>query len=411
VHTDKNFYLAGELLWFKIYNVDGALYQPVDLSKVAYVEILDKENKPVMQAKIELSKGKGNGSFYLPVSINSGNYKLRAYTNWMKNFSAAYYFEKPVTIVNTLKTLTTPAADTNNRYQVAFFPEGGNLVKEISSKVAFRVTDRFGKGVNCKGIVLSANNDTLLHFQTFKFGMGHFMFTPASTQAAKALIALPDGSTITQELPAVYEQGYVMQLAEEATGAVKITVSGRSVPDQPVFLFVHSRQVMQVAERQSLTSGHASFLIDKSKLADGLSSFTLFNEKQQPVCERLYFKRPQQVLTVAANSNAARYGNRKRVAIAVNTQHAGAQAGTPANLSLAVYRLDSLQTVEPGSLLSYLWLTSELTGNIESPGYYFSAGNDDIQEATDNLVLVHGWRRFNWNQVLNDKRPAFEYVP
>src|SRR5689334_2937589 len=109
VHTDKNFYLAGELLWFKIYNVDGAQYQPVDLSKIAYVEILDRDNKPVMQAKIALTKGKGNGSFYLPVSVNSGNYKLRAYTNWMKNFNAAYYFEKPVTIVNTLKTLS-PAA-------------------------------------------------------------------------------------------------------------------------------------------------------------------------------------------------------------------------------------------------------------------------------------------------------------
>jgi hypothetical protein len=115
VHTDKNFYLAGELLWFKIYNVETAQYQPVDLSKIAYVEILDKENKPVMQAKISLSKGKGNGSFYLPVSVNSGNYKLRAYTNWMKNFSAVYYFEKPLTIVNTLKTLTTPAADTTTK--------------------------------------------------------------------------------------------------------------------------------------------------------------------------------------------------------------------------------------------------------------------------------------------------------
>jgi hypothetical protein len=101
VHTDKNFYLAGELLWFKVYNVDGAAYQPVDLSKIAYLEILDKENKPVMQAKIALRKGKGNGSFYLPVSINSGNYTLRAYTNWMKNLPATCYFEKPVTIVNT----------------------------------------------------------------------------------------------------------------------------------------------------------------------------------------------------------------------------------------------------------------------------------------------------------------------
>jgi uncharacterized protein YfaS (alpha-2-macroglobulin family) len=162
VHTDKNFYLAGELLWFKVYNVDGAVYQPVDLSKIAYIEIIDKENKPVMQAKIALTKGKGNGSFYLPVSINSGNYKLRAYTNWMKNFSAAYYFEKPVTIVNTLKTLTPTVADTTLRYTIAFFPEGGNLVKETTSKVAFQVTDPAGKGVDCKGIILTESNDTLL---------------------------------------------------------------------------------------------------------------------------------------------------------------------------------------------------------------------------------------------------------
>jgi hypothetical protein len=411
VHTDKDFYLAGELLWFKIYNVDGAAFHPVDLSKIAYIEILDKENKPVMQAKVALQKGKGNGSFYLPVSINSGNYTLRAYTNWMKNLPAAYYFEKQVTIINTLKTLTAPAADSNNRYQAAFFPEGGNLVKDILSKIAFKVTDRFGKGVDCKGIILSANNDTMIDFHTLKFGMGHFMFKPLSTERYKASITLPDGSTITQLLPAAYEQGYVMQLAEDESGAMSITVSGRSVPTQGLFLLVHSRQVIQIAEKQTYTNGLANFLLDRNKLADGLSNITIFNEQQQPICERLYFKKPQQVLSVAANSNAATYGNRKRVALSVNTQHANAQAGTPANLSLAVYRLDTLQTVDPNSPLSYLWLTSELTGNIESPGYYFSASSSAIKEATENLVLVHGWRRFNWDQVLNDKRPAFEYAP
>src|SRR5438105_7774273 len=123
VHTDKNFYLAGEIIWFKVYNVDGSPHQPVDLSKVAYLEILDKDNKPVMQAKIALKKGKGDGSFYLPASINSGNYRLRAYTNWMKNFSSDFYFEKQVSIINSLKTLTTPAADTAITYHAAFFPE------------------------------------------------------------------------------------------------------------------------------------------------------------------------------------------------------------------------------------------------------------------------------------------------
>ncbi|WP_207622346.1 hypothetical protein [Niastella koreensis] len=411
VHTDKNFYVAGELLWFKIYNVDGALYQPADLSKIAYVEILDKDNKPVMQAKVQLSRGKGNGSFFLPVSINSGNYKLRAYTNWMKNFSASCYFEKPLTIVNTLKTLSAPIADTATNYQAAFFPEGGNLVKDLSSKVAFQVTDRYGKGIDCKGVLLSQNNDTLLRFQSFKFGMGHFMFTPNSTQPAKAVITLANGRTILQNLPAAYEQGYVMQVGEETTGTVKVTITSKSPIAQSAYLFAYTKQVMQVAERQNFNNGVATFSIDKNKLPDGVSTITVFNDLQQPVCERLYFKKPQQVLSVAASSNAAQYGNRKRVALSVNTQHANATTGSPANLSLAVYRIDSLQTIDPNSVLSYLWLTSELAGNIESPAYYFSTDNDEIKEATDNLLLVHGWRKFDWDRVFNDKQPTFEYVP
>ena len=34
VHTDKDFYLAGEILWFKLYNVDAGLHKPLDISKV-----------------------------------------------------------------------------------------------------------------------------------------------------------------------------------------------------------------------------------------------------------------------------------------------------------------------------------------------------------------------------------------
>src|SRR5437868_11239373 len=61
VHTDKSFYLAGEILWFKIYAVDLTYNKPIDISKVAYIEILDTINKPVLQAKIGMSSGNGNG--------------------------------------------------------------------------------------------------------------------------------------------------------------------------------------------------------------------------------------------------------------------------------------------------------------------------------------------------------------
>jgi hypothetical protein len=128
------------------------------------------------------------------------------------------------------------------------------------------------------------------------------------------------------------------------------------------------------------------------------------------MCERLYFKKPEQVLSVKAESNAQQYKTRKRVGLSVLTQLNNKQ-NRPANLSLSVYRVDSLQGIDAGSILSYLWLTSELKGNIESPEYYFSDNSDEVKEATDNLLLVHGWRRFNWAEVLSGKPVSFEYVP
>ncbi|RYD85104.1 MAG: hypothetical protein EOP54_31635, partial [Sphingobacteriales bacterium] len=79
VHTDKSTYLAGEIIWFKIYCVDGTYNKPLDVSKVAYVEVLENGQISVLQAKISLRNGMGSGSLILPVSLNNGNYKLRAY--------------------------------------------------------------------------------------------------------------------------------------------------------------------------------------------------------------------------------------------------------------------------------------------------------------------------------------------
>jgi hypothetical protein len=144
-HTDKDFYLAGEIVWFKLYVVNSEDNKPFDLSKVAYVEILDKDQKPVLQGKIALDKGTGNGSLYIPLSFNSGVYRLRAYTNWMKKFDAGYYFEKPLTIVNSMKNPGKQAALPRN-YDLQFFPKVASLVQGIQSKGAFKIVDQSGKG-------------------------------------------------------------------------------------------------------------------------------------------------------------------------------------------------------------------------------------------------------------------------
>src|SRR5580692_11544403 len=101
VHTDKDSYISREICWFRVYYVDAFNNSPASLSKIAYVEILDRNNRTMLQQKVSLKPGESNGSMIIPVNIPSGTYKLRAYTNWMKNFDPEYYFEKSIRIINT----------------------------------------------------------------------------------------------------------------------------------------------------------------------------------------------------------------------------------------------------------------------------------------------------------------------
>ncbi|QMW04269.1 hypothetical protein [Spirosoma foliorum] len=411
VHTDQSFYLIGENLWFKVYYVDGSFHKPLDVSKVAYLELLDSEQKSVLQTKVSLAANAGNGSVFLPASLQSGTYRLRAYTNWMKNFGSDFFFEKRLTIVNPFKPLGLPLLKDTPDYDIQFFPEGGNLVQGLSSKVAFKVVNPSGQGVAVRGWVLNGQNDTLSRFTAQKFGIGTFLFTPTEGTTYRVLIRDEKGRMVTRPLPAVQPQGYTMQLTDAGADQLKITVSSNSSSPSTVYLFAHTRQVIKAAEARTIQR-EATFLLDKKALGEGVSHLTIFDANRQPVCERLYFKRPTQQLTLDLKSDHPQYVSRAKVSIDASVL-APATKSSQAALSMAVYRIDSLAQANSGSILSYLWMTSDLQGTIESPEYYLQPETPEIAQATDNLMLTHGWRRFRWNDVLSPatRQPLLQFIP
>ncbi|WP_157433384.1 MG2 domain-containing protein [Adhaeribacter aquaticus] len=408
LHLDRPVYLSGETMWFKIYYVDGTFHKPLNVSKVAYVEVLDQNQSPVLQAKVELKKGIGQGSFVVPTSLFSGNYTVRAYTSWMKNFNSDYFFTSPVTFINTTKVLGTEIAKTDPTYNVQFFPEGGNLVSGLANKVAFKITDRNGKGLEAEGSILDDRSKPVASFSTLKFGMGNFTFTPAENQHYVAVFKLKNGQPLTQKLPQVYQTGYVLHLEESNFNQIKLSVQTKNInSSEPIYLLGHARQLVSVAIDKNLENGQAEILIDKDKLGDGITHFTLFNSQKKPVCERLYFKQPQKSLTISANANKPQFANREKVILTINTP---VQTDS-ANLSLAVFQIDSLQKHQPATIFNYLWLSSDLKGTIESPEYYFTSNSSETSEALDNLMLTHGWSRFKWENILAGKAADFEFLP
>ncbi|MEO8721052.1 MAG: hypothetical protein ABI297_06475 [Ginsengibacter sp.] len=413
VHTDRSFYLSGEILWFKAYLIDASNNQPLSLSKVIYIEVLDKMHRPILQEKVAGANGNGSGSFFLPFSIPSGNYELRAYTNWMKNFSPELFFKKNISIVNTTKNLDSTATHESINYRADFFPEGGNLVNGLQSKIAFKINDTKNKSVAAEVAIIDQQNDTITKFKTLQFGMGHFYFTPETGKEYTAIIICKDGPMIRKKLPKAYNAGYVMHVADTGFKDLKISVraNGLQQKEHPeIYIIIQNNGIINLAQTQNMKNGNATLIISKDSLKEGVSQITVFDTDKKPLCERIYFKRPKNKMLITANADKKNYNLRSQVLLNISTNTLSQQA-LPGNLSVAVYRLDSLHQPSNENIFSYLWLSSNLRGNIENPDYYFRNENATTNEALDNLVLAQGWRKFDWDLVMQNKKPSFEFVP
>ena len=396
-HLDRPAYVSGETMWLKLYAVEGTTQQPLAASTVAYVEVLDPAQKPVLQVKIALRQATGQGSLVLPAALPSGRYTVRAYTNWMQNFGPEFYFHQAITVVNTRVPLGAAATPLAATYAAQFFPEGGYLVQGLASKVGFKLTDNTGRGVAAEGTVLDAAGATVARFKTLRFGLGSFSFTPAKAGASyRAVIKLATQQTITQSLPAVREQGYVLHLEDAGPEQLRVVVQaqGPALASERLYLLGHARQQVAVAAEGQLVAGQVVFTIPRRQLAAGVAHFTLFNSRRQPVCERLYFSPPPATLALRAQVDKPQYAPREKVTLHLA---AGAQ---PANLSVAVYQLDSLSAAGGADITSYFWLSADLKGPIEHPEYYCATPDPG---AADNLMLTQGWSRFSWANVLTQR--------
>ncbi|HXB92829.1 MAG TPA: hypothetical protein VNU72_11080 [Puia sp.] len=428
-HTDKEFYLAGEIVWFKLYVVDAAGHHLLGLSKVAYVELIPDDQRPVLQARIALTRGLGNGSFQLPFSIHSGNYTLRAYTNWMKNEGAAFFFEKPLTILNSLRNTGVDSTGAGGAgvtgaggsaaggapYDIRFFPEGGNLIKGLPCRLAFRITDRYGKSLSCKGALVNAAGDTLSRFHTLRFGLGECRFTPGGGAAGggaqgdgspvKALIETEDGAHLAADLPATEAKGYTMEVTDAGNGLLQVVVrTNTNNADPSVWLYVHTRRSLRIAQKAAIAGGEARFMISRDSLDEGISHLTILDGQQVPVCERLWFVQPVS-LKMELHLTQDDYTVRQKVTVSLAAKDA---AGQPMEMfgSMAVILQDSLQTPSQQDIRNYLLLSSDLKGAVESPGYYFSGNDAEVAATADLLMMTQGWRRFRWTPA-----PSFSYPP
>lgn len=103
LYTDRNLYAAGERVHFRLFNLSHPWLKEGEWSKVVYLELINNRNKPVARGKYRFGSSGSRGQMGVPDSLSTGQYHLRAYTRWMRNFSPSAYASLPLAVVNAQK--------------------------------------------------------------------------------------------------------------------------------------------------------------------------------------------------------------------------------------------------------------------------------------------------------------------
>ena len=135
VHLDKPYYAIGDDIWLKVYLLNSQTSEPSTISSVVYVELINEKDSLKQQLKLPVVSGLSWGDFKLPDSLSEGNYRIRAYTQWMKNAGTEFFFDKTIKVGNSWSN--SVFASTNYVYSKV------DASQKVDANIKF--TDKDGK--------------------------------------------------------------------------------------------------------------------------------------------------------------------------------------------------------------------------------------------------------------------------
>ena len=424
LHLDRTYYASNDDIWFKAYLVNAQSNYSTTSSNNLYVELIDPNNQLAAREVIRIDNGVGAGDFKLDDSIPGGHYRLRAYTNWMRNFGTHFVFEKDLWIASVLPGGTesphlarkgggaTSTGAHGGLYNIQFLPEGGFMVEGLSTMVAFRAADINGNGVETSGSIVSSTGDTAVRFTTNWLGMGRFAFTPQAGIQYKAIVQYQNRGRVEETFPAAYADGFVMNINNSDTGVITVKINTNALTLTrhygEVTLAGRHGGLLYYKEKLHLNDGRAVVSIPKKNFPGGIAAITLYDDKLRPNCERLVYIVKNEPLHISISADKASYEPKERTTLQISITDAQQQ---PVKATFSLAAVDGGIVKAPtDDIQSFLLLSSELAGMVEDAAHYFDAANSHRLEQLDLLLSTQGWRSFVWRQMA-DTSIHISYLP
>ena len=404
IHTDRDSYFPGDDIWFKAYLIDALDRLLTDHSTNLHVELISPSSKIISARIVQLVGGLGNGDFKLSTDIRSGRYKLRAYTNYMRNFGDQLFFNKDIVVINSADSsiVADKAKYVENKLHVSFFPEGGSLIDNVSSIVAFKAENYFGKGCDVSGKIYSSAGELVTTFKSGHLGMGTFFLRPQPGLKYYSIVRGSDSIDVKTELPESFAEGVTFSASVNENNELLIIAKTNPetltvVSDSDLFLNFSIRNEVFKTVPFRIKSAVTSFVVPADDLPDGIIMVTLSSLHNLPLAERLVYLEREAPSQIKIETDKLLYKKREPVALRISLPVDSA-SDSKGNASLAVVdeNLMDNTTQFPGNISSWFLLESDVHGDVEDPSYYFDPSTPERLKDMDLLLRTQGWRDFAW---------------
>lgn len=421
LHADKDEYLAGEHIWFKAYVVNATTHVPDTLSSNLHVKLITTTGDIASSMLLRLEDGAAHGNIELPDSIAGGNYELVAFTDWMLNFSEHFLFKKDIYVVNPIEENFIKMSDVirNRRFnrqlarlesemQFAFFPEGGNLLAGTENKVAFKAANILGAGLDASGIITDNRGNEVLTFSTFHNGMGSFVLTPQAGVEYEARVKFANGETKRVKLPKADSQA-IMLSAENQGETIEVKVqtnTGLNPLADKLYLLAHARGRAHHFEQVRFSENLFTTSIPANDIPTGVYHLMLVTAEGQAVAERLVFVNHNDLL----NADIRKIDLNLQESADFASLHISFGDGLgPGSFSMAIVESGTVETSHSAGIASELLLRSDIGYSLKDAMFYFDAGEADAAKALDLVMMTHGWKRFDLQEIINENYPEIVY--
>jgi hypothetical protein len=395
IHVNKSTFLSEETIWYQGYIVTRKTNKPFYTSNV-FVLLFDKNGKQLSEKLVFADNGVFSGHIKLNPHLDSGNYYIQVYTNWMNNFTEKESTLVIVNIINPDQGIRSTKKIVKETLKIYLNPEGKNLISGVSNAIGIQVKDcNNNTPINLEATIQNSKGEDLQTVKLNNFGFGKF-YTIPTTEVIKMVVKYED-KIIENNLPPTNLVGVAIEansfiLDNKTTIKVKTNKSiFNSLQSRGLNLVIHQDQ-NYIVEPLNINPNNLEqiIVVNNTDLNPGISTIRIIDNELKQWCERQIYISP-----IAKNNYDVIKNNQQENIIKL----AAFSNSTNNMISISVLPVETKSIDDNNSIIAGFTINPYLKTSLLNSNYYLNDVNRLKSYELDLALLNQESLKYDWEYM------------